>query len=121
MESGDFEILVGKSSREILLKETVKVESTILIPKRYDRNSLVRDFMDDPDHGEIYDELMKKISENKKIQRQMEEDPEFISKIFDYMPLRGLVYFLEGAFTDVEIEEILRKTNYFKTYPNVPI
>ena len=34
VESGDFEILIGRSSREIVLKDTVYVESTMPIRKK---------------------------------------------------------------------------------------
>jgi len=41
VESGDFEILIGRSSREIVLKDTVYVESTMPIRKRFHRNSTI--------------------------------------------------------------------------------
>ncbi|WP_419888409.1 glycoside hydrolase family 3 C-terminal domain-containing protein [Neobacillus niacini] len=53
VESGVFEILVGKSSREILLKETVNVESTVKIKKVLTRNSTFGELMEHPVGAEI--------------------------------------------------------------------
>ncbi|MDY0380065.1 MAG: glycoside hydrolase family 3 C-terminal domain-containing protein, partial [Defluviitoga tunisiensis] len=53
VESGEFEILVGKSSKEIELKETVKVNSTVTIKKKYDRNSTIGDLMEDPEASQV--------------------------------------------------------------------
>jgi beta-glucosidase len=53
VETGAFEILVGKSSRDILLKETVEVESTVVIKKVLTRNSTFGDLMEHPIGAEI--------------------------------------------------------------------
>jgi beta-glucosidase len=53
VETGTFDILVGKSSRDILLKETVNVESTITIKKVLTRNSTFGDLMENPIGAEI--------------------------------------------------------------------
>ena len=63
VESGEFEILVGKSSKEIELKETVKVNSTVTIKKKYDRNSLVRDLLEDSETEKIILDLVDSILE----------------------------------------------------------
>jgi beta-glucosidase len=55
VETGTFEILVGKSSRNILLRDTVDVESTVTIKKILTRNSTFGDLMEHP----IGAELMK--------------------------------------------------------------
>lgn len=48
VESGEFEILIGKSSRDIVLKNTVYVKSTVKIRKKIDRNSTIGDITEDP-------------------------------------------------------------------------
>ncbi len=48
VETGDFEILVGKSSREILLKETVHVESTVPIKKKLTRYATLSELLEHP-------------------------------------------------------------------------
>ncbi|MEQ8198047.1 MAG: glycoside hydrolase family 3 C-terminal domain-containing protein [Clostridiaceae bacterium] len=48
VESGIFEILIGKSVKEILLRETVQVESSVKVRKIITRNSTIKDLMDHP-------------------------------------------------------------------------
>src|SRR5690606_20127335 len=45
VESGEYQIMIGKSSAEIVLQETVYVRSTVTLPVRYTRNSLVGDLL----------------------------------------------------------------------------
>ncbi|MEH7490688.1 glycoside hydrolase family 3 C-terminal domain-containing protein [Neobacillus niacini] len=53
VETGAFEILIGKSSREILLKETINVESTVTIQKVLTRNSTFGELIEHPNGAEI--------------------------------------------------------------------
>lgn len=48
VESGDFEILIGKSSKEILLKETVAIKSTVKIRNKYTSDSTIEDIKAEP-------------------------------------------------------------------------
>jgi len=41
VESGEFEILVGRSSRDIVLREKLIVNSTVQLKKRFHRNSYI--------------------------------------------------------------------------------
>ncbi|MFN3699289.1 MAG: glycosyl hydrolase, partial [Dictyoglomus sp.] len=63
VESGEFEIMIGKSSRDIVLKETVYVESTKKIKKRYHINSTIGDIMEDP---EAWSKLQKFLADLEK-------------------------------------------------------
>jgi len=112
VESGEFEILVGKSSKEIELKETVKVNSTVTIKKKYDRNSTIEDLMEDPNASQVLKELMEKINEIGGIfQEDEHRDQELILSMMRYLPLRGLVNFGRGYFTDDMLEQLLEKLN----------
>jgi len=112
VESGEFEILVGKSSKEIELKETVKVNSTITIKKKYDRNSTIEDLMEDPEASQILKELLEKINEIGGIfQEDEHRDQELIVSMMRYLPLRGLINFGRGYFTDDMLEQLLEKLN----------
>lgn len=112
VESGEFEILVGKSSKEIELKETVKVNSTVKIKKKFHRNSTVEDLMEDPIGAQIIDELIQKLS---KVGGMFSQDDhksnEMVLAMMKYMPLRGLINFGKGQFTEEMLEEILEKVN----------
>lgn len=48
VESGNFEILIGKSSEDILLNETVNVKSTTKIKKKFTADSTIADIMAEP-------------------------------------------------------------------------
>ena len=47
-ESGEFDILVGRSAADICLKETVHLESTQTLPCLLNRDSVVREWLEDP-------------------------------------------------------------------------
>ena len=112
VESGEFEILVGKSSKEIELKETVKVNSTVTIKKKYDRNSTIGDLMEDPEASQVLKELLEKINEIGGIfQEDEHRDQELIVSMMRYLPLRGLINFGRGYFTDDMLEQLLEKLN----------
>lgn len=53
VETGTFEILVGKSSRNILLRDKVDVESTVTIKKILNRNSTFGELMEHPVGAEM--------------------------------------------------------------------
>lgn len=57
VESGDFEILVGKSSREIVLRETVHVESTVPIKNKLTRYSTLNELLEHPVGLEVIKEM----------------------------------------------------------------
>jgi beta-glucosidase len=111
VESGEFEILVGKSSKEIELKETVKVNSTVTIKKKYDRNSLVRDLLEDSKAEKMIIDLIDSILEKiKEPGKEKEEVNNVIKWIMD-MPLRGLVSFSKGTFNDEMLQKFLEVLN----------
>jgi len=111
VESGDFEILIGKSSKEIVLKDTVNVESTLKIRKKFTRNSTVGDLMEDPIGSKILSQLIEQFSKNSPIGALNQTNPEFFLSLLKYMPLRGLVTFSRGMFTEEILDDILKQLN----------
>jgi len=110
LESGEFEILVGKSSKDIILKENVKVNSTKTIRKKFHRNSTIGDLMEDPVGSRILKELMQdQISEIFPVDEHRNE--ELALSMMKYLPLRGLINFGRGQFTEEMLEALLKKLN----------
>jgi len=110
VESGEFEIMVGKSSKDIILKEKVKVNSSKIIRKKFHRNSTIGDLMEDPVGSQILKEIMKdQISEIFPVDEHRNE--ELVLSMMKYLPLRGLINFGRGQFTEEMLEELLKKLN----------
>jgi len=110
VESGEFELLVGKSSKDIILKEKVKVNSTKTITKKFHRNSTIGDLMEDPVGSRILKEMMQdQVSEIFPVDEHRNE--ELVLSMMKYLPLRGLINFGRGQFTEEMLEELLKKLN----------
>ena len=102
VETGEFVIEVGQSSRDILLSETVKVNSTVDIPRKYTMDSIVMDILDDPVATEALKPVMEAISQ---VLTPQTDEPTAASEaitaemnmaMLQYMPLRGILSFGGG-------------------------
>ena len=102
VETGDFVIEVGQSSRDILLAETVKVNSTVDIPRKYTMDTIVMDILDDPVATEALKPVMEAISQ---VLTPQTDEPTAASEaitaemnmaMLQYMPLRGILSFGGG-------------------------
>lgn len=109
VESGDFEILIGKSSKDIVLRETVKVNSTVPIKKYYHRNSLLGDIMADPRGAEVIKQLAAQL--NIPMGEGNEPSDDMMTAMMKYTPLRALVAFSSGMFTEDMMNTLISKLN----------
>lgn len=107
VETGVFEILIGKSSQEILLKASVEVESTVSLPVTYHRNTTVGDLLENPLTAEKGRSLMSKFG----LDEAMADNPEMMIAMMRYMPLRALIGFGQGAYTEEMLAEDLKELN----------
>lgn len=109
VETGDFEIMVGKSSREIILRETATVESTVTIKKILTINSTFGDLMAHP----IGSEIMKAMSEAAPHSNNDAENA--LGAGFQEMmmgtPFRNAIAMSNGAFTEEMLQGILQQVN----------
>ena len=116
VETGEFDILIGKSSRDIVLSKTVTVESTVKIPFVYTTDTTIGDVMADPRAMEIVKPLLEKgIFGSEKKEEDGEAAAEAISNemaaaMLKYMPLRGPVSF-GGHVSMRDIQKIVDKLN----------
>lgn len=114
VETGEFEILVGKSSREIVLQDNMYVQSTTIIQKTVHRNTLLGDIFADPILAPIAKGLMEKALKDSPFGSMAEGDSdvsEMMDAMLNYMPLRALVNFSAGAFTEEMLSEIIGTLN----------
>ncbi|MDH4421519.1 MULTISPECIES: glycoside hydrolase family 3 C-terminal domain-containing protein [Bacillus] len=110
VETGEFEILVGKSSREIILHDSIYVQSTTIIRKSVHRNTLLGDIFADQVLAPIAKELIEKALKDSPFGSMAEGDSdtsEMMGAMLNYMPLRALVNFSAGAFTEEMLSGII--------------
>ncbi|MEK5247087.1 glycoside hydrolase family 3 C-terminal domain-containing protein [Bacillus sp. FSL R9-9530] len=110
VETGEFEILVGKSSKEIVLHDSMYVQSTTITQKPVHRNTLLGDIFTDPILAPIAKGLMEKTVTDSPFGSMTEGDSdasEMMDAMLNYMPLRALVNFSAGAFTEEMLSEII--------------
>lgn len=105
VETGTFEILVGKSSRNILLKDTVDIESTVTIKKILTRNSTFGDLMEHP----IGVEIMKAMG-----QAQFDSESSLgagMQEMIMGTTLHNAAVMSNGQFTEEMLQGILQAVN----------
>lgn len=102
VETGTFRIEVGRSSRDILLTESVVVNSTVELPRKYTMNSIVMDILDDPMAAEALQPLMAAMKDTLMPSEEGSEaskeaiTDEMSMAMLKYMPLRGILSFGGG-------------------------
>ncbi|RJS86887.1 glycosyl hydrolase [Candidatus Bathyarchaeota archaeon] len=115
VESGEYEILVGKSSRDIVLKDTIYVKSTVQIRKKFHRNSTIGDVMKDPVASEVFKPMIQQFIERHPIFASSEKNViKMFTEMMKYMPLRNLISFSNGALTEEMLESIIQRMNQRK-------
>lgn len=119
VESGEFDIMIGKSSRDIVLTKTVTVESTVKLPVTYTTDSIMEDVFKNPKAKEMVMEVMagsvnfapekgeEGSSAAEAISVEMQE------AMMRYMPLRGAVGFGGTAtgITMADVQALVDKLN----------
>lgn len=99
VETGDFDILIGKSSRDIVLSESVKVESTVKVPFVYTTDTTLGDVMKNPKAYALVKEIFEKTmltggSEEERSEAEKEAISDDMNMaMLCYTPLRGPVSF----------------------------
>ena len=113
VETGEFEILVGKSSQEITLKDSIMVQSTVYIKKHVHRNTLLGDLLADPVLAPLAKELLAKHNPFPDLGANEGDAAEMMEAMMRYMPLRAMVNFSMGAFTEEMLTDMIQKLNEY--------
>ncbi|MDE6750327.1 MAG: glycoside hydrolase family 3 C-terminal domain-containing protein [Lachnospiraceae bacterium] len=109
VETGEFDILIGKSSRDIVLSKTVTVESTVKIPFTYTTDTTVGDVMEEPRAWELAKKFMGKgifgVDE-----RNLKDEDDAAAQMAKYTPLRGPVSF-QGGVSMADVQRLVDELN----------
>lgn len=101
VESGEYEILVGSSSRNIAVSDTVHVISTVTVPYTFTKNSTFGDVFARPDKVQAVMELFAGMGGGKTPAEMAEADtgegannPEMMQAMLQYSPIRSMIGFM---------------------------
>jgi len=114
VETGEYNILVGKSSKEIVLKDSILVQSTVVIDKPVDRNTTIGDLLTHPTLAPVAKELLEKMNENNPAANATPDDnvtADMMEAMARYMPLRALMNFSQGALTEEMLADMIHLLN----------
>lgn len=115
VETGDFTIMIGKSSAEMVLEETIRVNSTASIPLIVHRNTLVGDLLRDRTLAPIAKELLMENSPFGDMASSDQQDG-MMEAMLENLPLRAMVNFSMGAFTNQMLDDMIEKLNQANTH-----
>jgi beta-glucosidase len=111
VETGEFEIQLGKSSRDIVCTETIHVQSTTIVRAKATRNSTVGDLLADPSTRPFIEQILKKQSPFGAAGENAGDASDMMEAIMKYLPLRALISFSGGAMSEEHLDQILAQLN----------
>ncbi|MFC4306955.1 beta-glucosidase family protein [Cohnella boryungensis] len=110
VETGEFEIIIGSSSQDARLTDTLHVQSTSVVKPVYTRNTTVGDLSGDSRGEAVIREWVARTPFGAMASEEG-SGSEMISAMLRYMPLRGLIGFSGGALSDEDLNEMLKQLN----------
>ena len=116
VETGEFELLIGGSSKNITCFETITVESTVKLPVTYTMDSTIGDLMEDENAKQYIGELMKgSLFASGDLEQETEEEgalsKEMMLAMIKYLPIRGTLSFGDGSVSRDDLLNIIEKIN----------
>ncbi|MCR2803820.1 beta-glucosidase family protein [Paenibacillus soyae] len=108
VESGEFHILIGRSSRDIALEETVNVRSTFVRQTVFHRNSTISELKQTEAGAAFVKRLVESLPFGSAIG---EEHRDMFNAFLEHMPLRGLISFSGGSFTEERLAQVIAQLN----------
>ena len=105
VESGEYDIQIGKNAQDIVLSKTVYVESEHIIPKVFTLNSTMGEIMADSKGKAIFEQVMSEMAgsdaqemESKSLEGDGDAiSAEMMAAMMEGMPLRQLISFVPGV------------------------
>lgn len=112
VESGEYQILIGRSSEDIILEESIYVNSTRDVIQKITKNSTIGDLMENPLLVDKMKKLLKEVTPNNTILNSFQEvDSEMTKAFLKYFPLRAIVINSKGTFTEEMMNQWLDEVN----------
>lgn len=115
VETGDFELLIGRSSADMILTETVHVTSTTVVPLIVHRNTTIGDLLNDPRKAEIAQTLLKQFEQGLGMSAEAASSEDGMGDMFaammKFMPLRNLTAFSQGKFSEEMLDSLITQLN----------
>lgn len=115
VEGGEFEIMAGKSSRDIVLSEKITYVQHKKLPVRYTVDTTMGDIFKDQRARAVVDHLYRAYFEGE-LSSQNEASEEAISNamndaMLENLPIHAVIPFAKAVITPAEIEEAVKKLN----------
>lgn len=108
IESGPYEILIGKSSRDIVLSKNLYVQSSYVPQITYTRNTLIGEFIKNQKSKPIIEPFLRIASQNI---ISSEDQKEQFWNYLKSMPIKKLIILSKGAFTEKMLADIIKLVN----------
>ncbi len=117
VETGTYDILIGKSSRDIVCSKALMVESTVIIPEVFTLNSTLGDLMANPKAKSIIDPVIASFSFGEAGDTDADNDAlgegtaDMMAAMMSNMPLRTILSFGNGSIREEDLIISLEKIN----------
>lgn len=112
VETGDFTILIGKSSADIVLQESVHVTSTVSVVKHVHRNTTVGDLLGHPATEQLTKVFVEKATAGGPFALSEETDgDDMLAAMLKFLPLRAILAFNPGKVTEKEMHAFIEQAN----------
>lgn len=130
VETGNYRILLGKSSRDIVLEKKIRVVSTVKIPVVYDMNTTMGEIISDPDldgflkimEERLGDSMPKLSFEADENQGEAEQEAitlEMRNATALDTPLRSIIEFGSGKIAYETVQGLVEEMNRMKYNRNI--
>ncbi len=119
VETGAFDILIGRSSRDIVIQDTVWIESTRKIPADFTINSTFGDITANPQAATLLADVMQSFgqtigsmtSDSESSTASEAITPEMVAAMLKDMPLRAFISMGMGKMSFADLQNILDQIN----------
>ena len=113
VKSGKFDVLVGSSSRNLSLKQTIDIQSTRPAKVVLTRESLFKEFKKAPNSEAIYAQIVQSFTgATKKAETEDEKKAaKFLEAMLADMPINKFLLLSGGKFTEENLDAILKAVN----------